>query len=126
MMADATRILLVEDEEELIRIVETVFHDEGYEVRTAMSGEDAVSILANYIPEIIISDVKMANMDGFGLLEWVRKNPATTSTPFIFLTIMDDRDSVLRAEALGVAGYMTKPFDVEELLGKVRSVLGKK
>lgn len=125
-MSDATRILLVEDEEELIRIVETFFRDEGFEVRTAMSGEDAVSLLANYKPEIIISDVKMGNMDGFGLLEWVRKNPATQSIPFIFLTIMDDRDSVMRAKGLGVAGYMTKPFDVEDLLEKVRSILGKK
>lgn len=125
-MPDATRILLVEDEEELIRIVETFFRDEGFEVRTAMSGEDAVSLLDKYRPEIIISDVKMGNMDGFELLEWVRNNPPLKSVPFIFLTIMDDRDSVLRAKKLGVDGYMTKPFDVEDLLEKVQTILGKK
>jgi DNA-binding response OmpR family regulator len=123
-MEQHIRILLVEDEEELIRIVETFFRDEGFEVRTAMSGEDAVSLLHNYTPHIIISDVKMGNMDGFEFLEWVRNNPATKTTPLIFVTIMDDRQSVTRAQSLGVNGYMTKPFDVEDLLDKVKEILG--
>ena len=122
-MADKIRIMLVEDEEELIRIVQTFFRDEGFEVYTAMSGEDAVDLLTRIVPDVIVSDVKMGTMDGFDFLEEVRKKPELRNVPFIFLTIMDDRDSVKRAEKLGATGYMTKPFDVEELLEKVKEVL---
>lgn len=124
-MKTKARVLLVEDEDELIRIVETFFNDEGFEVRTAMSAEDAIDVLKDFSPNIIISDVRMGAMDGFELLENLRQKTHWKDIPFIFLTIMDDRDSVVRAKQLGAAGYMTKPFDVEDLLDKVKEVLEK-
>lgn len=119
------RILLVEDEIELIKIVETFFKDEGFEVRTAMNGEEALAIFSHYTPDVIISDVRMDHMDGFELLEALRKIPKGKDIPFIFLTIMDDRLSVQHARELGASDYMTKPFDVEDLLIKVNGVLEK-
>jgi DNA-binding response OmpR family regulator len=123
-MATNTKLLLVEDEEELIKIVETYFRDEGFDVRVALSAENALSLLSSFTPDIIVSDVKMGRMDGFQLLEVIRKMPLVRDVPLIFLTIMDDRTSVERAAKLGASGYMTKPFDVEELHEKIREVLG--
>ncbi len=123
-MATNTKLLLVEDEEELIKIVETYFRDEGFDVRVALSAENALSQLSSFTPDIIVSDVKMGRMDGFQFLEVVRKMPLVKNVPLIFLTIIDDRSSVERAAKLGASGYMTKPFDVEELHEKIREVLG--
>jgi DNA-binding response OmpR family regulator len=122
-MATNIKLLLVEDEEELIKIVETYFRDEGFDVRVALSAENALSLLSSFTPDIIVSDVKMGRMDGFQFLEALRKMPLVKNVPLIFLTIMDDRTSVERAAKLGASGYMTKPFDVEELHEKIREVL---
>jgi two-component system sensor histidine kinase/response regulator len=125
-MEKTTKLLLVEDEVELIKIVETYFRDEGYEVRIAMNAEDALVLLENFSPDVIVSDVRMGRMDGFQFLETLRKSPDKAQIPLIFLTILDDRASVERAKTLGAAGYLTKPFDVEDLHDKIREVLTKK
>jgi CheY-like chemotaxis protein len=125
-MEKREKILLVEDEEELIRIVETYFRDEGYEVRIAMNAEEALTVLEKFVPDIIVSDVRMGRMDGFQFLEVLRATPARKNIPFIFLTIMDDRQSVERAAKMGAEGYLTKPFDVEDLHEKVKQVLAKR
>lgn len=118
------RVLLVEDEPELIKIVETVFKDEGFDVRMALSAENALEIVKTFTPSIVISDVKMEGMDGFDFVEALRKNPMYQKTPVILVTILDDRDSIERAKKLGVSAYMTKPFDADELLEKVRELIG--
>jgi len=122
-MKTTRKLLLVEDEEELVRIVQTYFRDEGYEVRIALNGEEGLKVVRDFNPDVIVSDVKMGQMDGFEFYEALKKLPAFGKTPFIFLTIMDDRASVERAEALGASGYMTKPFDVEELHEKIRELM---
>jgi two-component system chemotaxis response regulator CheY len=125
-MENKQKLLLVEDEEELVRIVQTYFRDEGYEVRIAMNAEEALVTLETFAPDIIVSDVRMGRMDGFQFLEALRAMPSRKDTPFIFLTIMDDRQSVHRAASMGADGYLTKPFDVEDLHEKIRQVLAKK
>jgi len=125
-MEKKTKLLLVEDEVELIKIVETYFRDEGYEVRIAMNAEEALVLLEDFFPDVVVSDVRMGRMDGFQFLETLRKSPGKAQIPLIFLTILDDRASVERAKALGAAGYLTKPFDVEDLHDKIREVLAKK
>ena len=77
-------------------------------------------------PDVIVSDVKMGQMDGFQFFEALKKLPEFSKTPVIFLTIMDDRSSVERATKLGASGYITKPFDVEELHQKIREVMSGK
>lgn len=117
------KLLLVEDEEELVRIVQTYFRDEGFEVRIALNGLEGLKMVRDFIPDIIVSDVKMGQMDGFEFFEALKKLPEFSNTPFVFLTIMDDKASVERATALGASGYMTKPFDVEELHAKIQELL---
>jgi two-component system chemotaxis response regulator CheY len=125
-MENKQKLLLVEDEEELVRIVQTYFRDEGYDVRIAMNAEEALVTLETFAPDIIVSDVRMGRMDGFQFLEALRAMPSRKNTPFVFLTIMDDRQSVQRATSMGADGYLTKPFDVEDLHEKIRQVLAKK
>jgi DNA-binding response OmpR family regulator len=125
-MENKQKLLLVEDEEELVRIVQTYFRDEGYDVRIAMNAEEALVTLETFAPDIIVSDVRMGRMDGFQSLEALRGMPSRRGTPFIFLTIMDDRQSVQRATSMGADGYLTKPFDVEDLHEKIRQVLAQK
>ena len=125
-MMTTHKLLLVEDEEELVRIVQTYFRDEGYEVRIALNGEEGLKVVRDFKPDVIVSDVKMGQMDGFELYEALQKLPEFAKSPFIFLTIMDDRSSVERATQLGASGYMTKPFDVEELHEKIREVMSDK
>lgn len=125
-MEKKQNILLVEDEEELVRIVQTYFRDEGYDVRIAMNAEEALVTLETFTPDIIVSDVRMGRMDGFQFLQALRSLPEKKHIPFIFLTIMDDRQSVERAASMGADGYLTKPFDVEDLHEKIKQVLAKK
>jgi CheY-like chemotaxis protein len=124
-MTGKNKLLLVEDEKELVGIVETYFRDEGYEVQVASNGVEAMSILTHFVPNIIISDVRMSPMDGFEMVEAIRKQEHLRNIPVIFLTIMDDKSSFERAKELHVVEYMTKPFDVEELHGKVVEILAK-
>ena len=125
-MEQKLKILLVEDEEELVLIVKTFFQDEGYDVRIAMNAEEALVTLEKFFPDIIVSDVRMGRMDGFQFLETLRAMPEKKNIPFIFLTIMDDRQSVERAAKMGADGYLTKPFDVEDLHDKIEKVLAKR
>ncbi|MBF8296425.1 MAG: two component transcriptional regulator, LuxR family [Bacteroidetes bacterium] len=122
-MVKAQKLLLVEDEEELVRIVQTYFRDEGYEVRIAFNGNEGLKVVRDFKPDVIVSDVKMGQMDGFEFFEALQKLPEFSKIPVLFLTIMDDRSSTERATQLGAAGYMTKPFDVEELHEKVKEIL---
>jgi len=125
-MQKKQKLLLVEDEEELVHIVETYFRDEGYDVHIAMNAEEALVKLEKFVPDIIVSDVRMGRMDGFQFLQALRAIPDRKNIPFIFLTIMDDRQSVERAAKMGADGYLTKPFDVEDLHDKIRQVLAKR
>ena len=116
-------ILLVEDEEQLIDIVATVLQDEGYEVRKSLSAEEALQQVPHYHPDLIISDMKMGEMDGFTLFQKVRSDSAMGKVPFIFLTALDDSSSRQKAQALGATAYVTKPFDVDEFVRLVKTVL---
>jgi CheY-like chemotaxis protein len=109
-------LLIVEDEEDLINIVGTVLTDEGYNVKKASTAEEALLLCQSLPPDLIISDIKMGKMDGFDLLERIKANDSLKKTPFIFLTSMDESQTKKKALQLGAVAYMTKPFDIDDLL----------
>lgn len=115
-------ILLVEDEENLVNIVATVLEEEGYKVRKSTSAEEALKMFPGFAPDLIISDVKMSGMDGFTMLEKVRGLTPTMHIPFIYLTALDDASNQQKARKLGASAYVTKPFDVEDLVRLVKQV----
>lgn len=109
-------VLAVEDEADLRDLLKEDLEAEGYDVVTASDGQEALEILANFVPDIVISDISMPILDGFGLLEQVRLNhPNLADTPFLFLTALADREDELRAREFGIDDYITKPVDFDRL-----------
>ena len=119
----AANILVVDDNEMNIRVLEALLAGRGYNVRTALDGEIALEEVEKAVPDLILLDVMMPRIDGFGVLERLRKNPATRLVPVVMLTALSDLDSNVKAVELGADDFLTKPFNKALLLARVRSLL---
>ena len=117
------RLLIVDDEAKLLRAVAMCLRSEGYEVTTARSGAEALVRLTEAVPDLIITDIRMPGMDGHALARSIRSNPRTDLIPVIFLTAKDTREDRIAGFRTGVDAYVTKPFDPEEMLAIVSSIL---
>jgi DNA-binding NarL/FixJ family response regulator len=117
------RVLLVDDEPGLRAAVQAYFEDEGFEVITAVDGAEGWEKAQAELPDVVLSDVMMPRVDGFGLLKQLREDERLGGTPVIFLTakgMTADRIAGFRA---GVDDYIPKPFDPDELVARVRNVV---
>lgn len=114
-------ILLVEDEKEINDLVASYLMREGYSVEKSYDGLDALNKYQSKNFNLIISDIMMPRMDGFALAELIRRE--NTQIPIVFLTAKDDKLSKQYGYKLGVDDYITKPFDVDELILKVKAIL---
>ncbi len=121
-MAAEHSILVVEDEHTLRRLLEYRLGKQ-YDVRTASNGEEALERIEERIPDLIISDIMMPKMDGFALQNAVQEQMETKAIPFIFLTAKADEQSRMKGMRTGVDDYITKPFDIEQLLIRVERLL---
>ncbi|MFQ5571909.1 MAG: SpoIIE family protein phosphatase [Rhodothermales bacterium] len=115
-------ILVVEDEHTLRRLLEYRLSKQ-YHVRTAANGRQALERTAEEIPDLIISDIMMPKMDGFALQAELQNAKETRAIPFIFLTAKADEQSRLKGMRTGVDDYITKPFDIEQLLSRIERLL---
>lgn len=128
---DKARVLIVEDDINLLEGVRTVLEIEGYSVMTAENGNEALRVLHGgssgqpVMPDLIVSDIMMPQMDGIELLQAVRKEEAWVNIPFIFLTARGERGDVQRGKQLGVDDYLVKPFDPQDLLIAVEARLNR-
>ena len=119
-MKEKPSILVVDDDENISRLVSLYLEREGYDVRCAARGDEAVSEFTRLPPDLMLLDVMLPGMDGYQVLKSVRKQ---SSIPVIMLTARDETfDKVLGLE-LGADDYMTKPFDPKELVARVKAVL---
>ena len=116
-------ILVVEDDPTIRELVRLHLASANHEVITASDGLQGLQMAVSKRPDIIISDVQMPNMDGFGMLAAVRANDQTASIPVIFLTALDDRDSFRKSMNLGADDYLVKPFHLSELNARVAAVI---
>jgi DNA-binding response OmpR family regulator len=116
-------VLLVEDEEELVDIVGSVLAEEGYNVKKSVTAEAALQLCESYQPDLIICDVKMGEMDGFAMLEKLKMSERLKNIPFIFLTAFDETEARKKGVKLGADAYVTKPFDIDDLLRTVRMLV---
>ena len=119
------RLLIVDDEPNLLRAVAACLRAEGYEVCTARSGRDALVSLAESLPDLIISDVRMPGMDGHQLVQRIRSSPRTALIPVIFLTAKDQREDRIDGFRTGVDAYVTKPFEPDELLAVIGAIFNR-
>lgn len=117
-----SKILIVDDTEENIDILIEAFGNE-YDIAVAMDGETALESLEEEIPDIILLDIMMPDMDGYEVCRRIKENKQLSKVPIIFLTAMTDIDSKLKGFELGAADYITKPFDISEIKTKVNSNL---
>jgi diguanylate cyclase len=120
------KILVVEDEAAIRTNLQILLRVEGYDVMTAENGLLGRIAALEHQPDLIISDVMMPEMDGFGLLAALRSEPLTTHTPFILLTARTERQDVRQGMSLGADDYLPKPFQRDELLQAVRTQLEKR
>lgn len=114
------RVLVVDDEPHLVRAVRMYLELQGYTVFGAHSGQEALDVVREKLPDLVILDVMMPGLDGFETLEELRR---VSNTPVIMLTARGDEDQKVRGLGLGADDYVTKPFSQRELLARVQAVL---
>jgi len=119
-MNDKPRILVVDDESQLTRVLRTGLNAHGYEVRTASDGVEGVRQFSDWRPDLIITDLAMPNMDG---LELCRKLRSVSQLPIIVLSAKGEEKIKVEALDLGADDFITKPFGIDELLARVRAAL---
>ena len=122
----AGRILVVDDQPANLRVVSTLLARHGYEVDVAGTGELALAMAQAQVPDLLLLDMMMPGMDGFGLLAEVKQRAELLRVPVVFLTAAQDRELLLRAFDAGAVDYVTKPFMPEELLARVNAHVGLK
>lgn len=115
------RILVVDDDRNLRKIIQTNLELAGYDVATAASGDEALSTLDSMQPDLVVLDVMMPMMDGYEVARRIRRHPANTHVPIIMLTAKAEVEDKLAGFEAGVDDYMTKPFGPQELLARVKA-----
>lgn len=125
-MTDDTRIkiLIVDDEDNIRHLLRLAFED-GFEVLEAADGMEAFDKALQVKPHIILSDIMMPRLDGYGLYRKIKSRPETSSIPFVFLSAKKDVDERVVGLEMGADDYITKPFSIKELKAKVRSITKK-
>jgi two-component system KDP operon response regulator KdpE len=118
--AEHSRVLVVDDEPQITRVLRTVLTSQGYQVRTASEGEAAMSSFNEWRPELVITDLYMPHMDG---LELCRRIRAVSNVPIIVLSVKGEERTKVEALDSGADDYVTKPFGMDELLARVRAAL---
>lgn len=120
---DNKRLLLIDDDPNLILLVKDYLEFRGYEVVTAENGREALEVLEQEIPDMIICDVMMPEMDGYALVQHVREDPKTSWIPVLFLSAKGQSQDRVKGLNTGADVYMVKPFEPEELVAQVESSL---
>lgn len=117
------KLLLIDDDPNLILLVKDYLEFRGYEVVTAENGREALEVLEQQTPDMIICDVMMPEMDGYSLVSTIRSDPKTSWIPVLFLSAKGQSQDRVKGLNIGADVYMVKPFEPEELVAQVESSL---
>jgi DNA-binding response OmpR family regulator len=118
-----SRLLVVEDDSDISNMLKIYFSGLGYDVDTAMRGNDALEKTRQVLPHLIVLDIMLPDIDGYEVCRALRKSTRTSHIPVIFLTQKDERSDKLQGLELGADDYITKPFDIEELKLRVQGAI---
>src|SRR5262250_3391421 len=113
-------ILVVDDEPQITRVLKTTLSSYGYSTRTASDGDEALHVMKEWPPDLIITDLRMPNLDGLDLCRQVRQK---SHVPIIVLSVKGEERTKVEALDAGADDYVTKPFNINELLARVRAAL---
>lgn len=119
----SARILIVDDEQANRRLLEVMLGQEGFQLLTAASGEEALALVAREPPDLILLDVMMPGMDGYAVATALKGNHDTKNIPIIVVTALDDREAMMRGLSAGAEDFLSKPVDRAELHARVRNLL---
>jgi PleD family two-component response regulator len=119
------RILVVEDDFDISNMLRIYFQSQGYEVAVAPRGGDALEMCRQQLPNIVVLDIMLPDIDGYEVCRQLRSNLRTSHIPIIFLTQKDERSDKIQGLELGADDYITKPFDVEELRLRVKNAIAR-
>jgi len=122
-MNQQVRILVIEDEKNIRENIQELLEAKNYSVRAAANGKQGVLEAIDFRPHLIVCDVMMPKMDGYKVLEYIRKTAIVQNTPFIFLTARVDKNDVRQGMDLGADDYITKPFQSKELIKAIETRL---
>lgn len=120
-----SKILVVEDDPITMKLVSTILLKYGYLVGKAVNGIEGVQVAQSYKPDLILMDVMMPLMDGFEACKQIRKDPEISRTPIILLTALSDLEQKIKGYESGADDYIEKPFDPDELLNRVKTILAR-
>jgi DNA-binding response OmpR family regulator len=117
------KILIVEDEPNIVVPLRFIMEENGYEVSIAVTGEEAVQILAKEKPDLILLDIMLPGMDGYELCQMIRQKPDWEDIRIVFLTALGREADMAKGLALEADAYITKPFSNKEVVDKVKELL---
>ena len=116
-------LLIVDDTPQNIQILGKTLREEGYEITVAVSGEQAIKVVGKILPDLILLDIMMPEMDGFETCERLQLSPQTQNIPVIFLTALTDTNNIVKGFDCGAVDYITKPFRTSEVVARVKTQL---
>ncbi|MGB8930776.1 MAG: response regulator [Anaeromyxobacteraceae bacterium] len=120
----ARRVLIADDEPNIVMSLEFLMEQSGYEVRVARTGEEALAAVEAFQPDLILLDVMMPRKNGYEVLQAIRGNPARRETRIVMLTAKGRDVDMEKGLGLGADAYVTKPFATRELVARVKGLLG--
>ncbi len=118
------KVLVIDDEVHIVKIIQYKLKLDGYEVLCALSGEEGLKIAYKDTPDIILLDIMMPTMNGYEVLDQLKKNENTKNIPVIMVTAKNQEADMLKAELLGIVEYITKPFSPQAVLETVKKFIG--
>ncbi len=116
-------ILIVEDEPGVVVAIRFLMEQQGYTIRVAERGKEALELIFKYKPDLVLLDIMLPGMSGWEVCEIIRSNPDYRTVKIVFLTARGDEAEIARGLALGADAYITKPFSNDQLIAKVKSLL---
>lgn len=122
-MSSGKKVLIVDDEPNILIALEFLIRQEGYEVHKAQDGQQALQVLNYFKPQIAILDVMMPRMDGFELAKRIRDQEELADTAIVFLTAKGTQEDRFKGYANGAEVYLTKPFDNQELIDTINDLI---
>ena len=123
--AAETKVLLVDDEDQLRRVMRDLLERDGYVVTEARDGVEALDQIDRHAPDIIVLDLNLPGLDGFGVLSHLRSRPSTAEIPVVVLTAQGDEENEVRVFEMGADDFLSKPFRARALSARLQAVLGR-
>ncbi len=123
MMDAQKKILLVDDHQTVFRLLEAIVRIKGYKLIYAESGQQGIVMARRELPDLILLDVMMPDIDGFKVCQYLKENPETKDIPVMFLTARGAEDDLALGRKAGADGFMTKPFQTIEVLKQIERLL---